>query len=103
MGIKNYLKSIIGTVIVVTVLVFGSASATTVQQPQQVTGTIIWATTSGSGYLFMSMLPESGIPKFCYYTGTNSAIATIIDNAKRLNQKVTVVIDNNTNKLLLVR
>ncbi len=97
MGTKKNIKSIIGAAITATALVSGSASA------EMVTGTIFWTATSSNGYTYVNILQASGSPKFGYYTGTNSAIATILDNAKRFKQKVTVTIDDNTNKILVVR
>ena len=86
MKIKKHIKNIMGAAITVAALSSGSASA------DEFTGTIHWFSTADDGYTFVNVLPTSGgTNRVAYYTGTNSAIATVIDNAKRLNQEVTVV------------
>ena len=97
MGIKKYLKSIIGTVIVATALVFGSASA---GQFTNYTGRVGHFFMASAGYAVVII---EGSKVAGYHDGTNSAIATAIDNAKRLNQTITVSIDNKTYKILYVR
>ena len=97
MRIKNYLKGIIGAVIAATALVSGSVNAETI------TGSVHWLSTNGNGYTFVNIKRTNGLHVVAYYTGTNSAIATVIDNAKRLNQTVTVSIDNKTHRILYVQ
>ena len=97
MRIKNYLKGIIGAVIAATALVSGSVNAETI------TGSVHWLSTNGNGYTFVNIKRTNGLHVVAYYTGTNSAIATVIDNAKRLNQNVTVVTDDNIFKIKQVR
>ena len=84
MKIKNHIKNIIGAAITVSALASGTAGAATL------TGSVAWFSTSGDGYTFVNVLTPTG-NAVAYYTGTNSAIATVIDNANRLNQDVTVV------------
>ena len=99
MRIKNYLKSIIGAVITATALVSGAASA----EITGYTGTVVNSLTGVGGYTFATVVTPAGGGVSAYYYGNNSAIATILDNAKRLDQVVTVYVDNATRKITLVQ
>lgn len=100
MRIKKNLKSIIGAAITATALVSGSASAATFTNH---TGCIVYAFSGDDGYTFVDVEKADGTHALGYYIGTNSVIATIIDNAKRFNQDATVSIDNETYKILYVQ
>lgn len=88
MKIKKHIKNIMGAAITTAALASGSANAT------NYTGSVVYFFTNDDGYTFINVGAPGG-NVVGYYTGTNSAIATVIDNAKRLNQEITVNIDNN--------
>ena len=88
MKIKKQIKNIMGAAIATAALASGSASATTY------TGSVAYFFTNEDGYTFVNVAAPGG-NVIAYYTRTNSAIATVIDNAKRLNQDVTVNITGN--------
>ena len=96
MKIKNHIKNIIGAAITVSALASGTAGAATL------TGSVAWFSTNDDGYTFVNVLTPTG-NAIAYYTGTNSAIATVIDNANRLNQDVTVVTNDATFQIVQVR
>ena len=100
MKIKKYVKNIIGAALATAALVSGSAGASTWTT---YTGSVAWFSTNDDGYTFVNVLDIDGYNKIAYYTGTNSAIATVIDNASRLNQDVTVVVTTGTNQIFQVR
>ena len=99
MGIKNYLKSIIAAAITASAIVSGSVSA---ESFTNYTGDVYYFFTLQDGYTFVIIeTAEENVAG--YYIGTNSAMATVIDNAKRFNQSITVSIDNTTNLIKGVR
>ena len=97
MKMKLSLKSILSSAVIASSLVAGSASSATL------TGKVAWFSTNGAAgnYTFVNVLTPTG-NAVAYYIGDNTAIATVIDNAKRLNQSVTVVTDS-ANKITQVR
>ena len=99
MGIKNYLKRITGVAIAVTAIASGSAISKTFTSH---TGSISYAFSFDDGYTFVDIKKADGTYAKGYYFGSNSVIATIIDNAKRLNQDVTVRVDNETHRIIYV-
>lgn len=86
MKTKKHMKNIIGAAITATALVAGSAGAGTL------TGTVAGFFADGSGYTFVNISTPTG-NGIAYYTGTNSAIATILDNARRHSSTITVTTD----------
>ncbi len=96
MKIKKNNKNIMCAAIAATALVTGASSAATY------TGSVEWFSTNDDGYTFVNVLTPTG-NAIAYYTGTNSAIATVIDNANRLNQDVTIVTDDATYQIKQVR
>ena len=89
MRIKKQIKNIIGAAITVSALASGSAGA-----QKMTTGSVTWFSTERSGYTYINVRNSTGNNIIAYYIGTNSAIATVVDNAKRLNQDITIVTDN---------
>lgn len=91
---KTHIKNIFGAAIAAFALVSGSVNAESLVY----TGLVSNVFTMGDDYTFVTVGGGSG-----YYTGPNSAITTMIDNAKRHNQVVSVYIDGATSKITLVK
>lgn len=65
-----------------------------------VSGTVGWILAqNGSGGSYV--LAKIGTT-YCYYDGANSAITTMIDNARRHNASITVGVDTSTAQILYV-
>lgn len=97
MGIKNHLKSIVGATFTASTLVVGSANAETTGY----NGLVSNSFTGVDDYTFATIASQPSMS--AYYRGDNTAIATILDNAKRLNQEVTVYIDDSTGRITHVQ
>jgi hypothetical protein len=80
----------------------GSAQAASVT----LTGTVAYFFTQDYGtnqvYTFINVLTPSG-NAIAYYTGVNTAIATVIDNARRHNAPVTFNVETTTGKITQFR
>ena len=94
MRIKKHVKNIIGAAITASSLVCGSAIA----EMTEYTGLISNTFTMDDGYTFATVGGTSA-----WYTGNNSAIATNLDNAKRLNQEITIYVDSTTSLIIAVQ
>lgn len=102
MEINKYTKNIIGATITAIALYSASTSANEYTPTFIHTGTVAWLQTHDDGYTFVNLNNSNGTNVIGYYDGSNSAITTIIDNAKRLNQDVTIIIEKSW-KIIRVR
>lgn len=94
MKIKKHIKNILGVAFVLSGLASGSANAESISYTGLVSNTF----TMYDDYTFATVAGHSG-----YYIGPNSAIATKLDNAKRLNQEITIYVDSTTGVITLVQ
>ena len=88
-----------GAAIAASALVSGAAGAATFTNH---TGSVATSWTGADGYTFVGLNTPTGY-RAAFYTGTNSAIATVLDNAKRLDQDATVSIDDITSRIIYVQ
>ena len=103
MEINKYTKNIIAATITAVALYSVPASAIEDIRTLTHTGTVAWLQTHDDGYTFVNLNNSNGGNVVGYYDGSNSAITTVLDNAKRLNQDVTIIMERGFWKIIRVR
>lgn len=98
MAIKKHIKNMTYITITASALVCGSVNA----EITGYNGAVSNSFTGVDNYTFATIATPT-TPVSGYYIGNNSAIATILDNAKRLNQDITIYIDNATGRITHVQ
>lgn len=93
----KFTKNIFRTIIIATILTSGVASGESLTSHS---GKINHSFTGEDGITFINIAESPKLTIIANYDETDSAIVQIVDNAKRLNKKITVSLESGSNKIV---